>query len=115
MGDINHKWFGKIMHFKNIKKIPNAIMNLFILIIMTLWVLVGMCIFGITWTMQVQRNIFDATKGIASDNITEEDNESDVEIEKTREENKVLEERNSKMNEEDKVLRNMVGAFQNKS
>mmetsp|Transcript_38896 Transcript_38896/g.71270 ORF Transcript_38896/g.71270 Transcript_38896/m.71270 type:complete len:713 (+) Transcript_38896:152-2290(+) len=112
VGAMNHEWFGKIIHFKKSTRIPKPIMNLFTFVVMGLWFLVGLCTFGITWPRHTRRKLFSPS---VSDHLTEGESKLEVEFDIMKKENRFLDERNSRLTKENKAIRKMLDALQNKS
>lgn len=107
----SHEWFRRIVHFKKSSKIPNPIRNVFIFGVMAIWVLVGLCTLGMIWPRHARRKIFAPS---VMDHLTEDESELEMEMEKMKGENRMLEERNSIVNEENEKLKKMLDALQSK-
>ncbi|KAL7534221.1 hypothetical protein ACHAWF_004759 [Thalassiosira exigua] len=104
-----HAWFSRIVHNQKNSFVPKPIANLFTFIIMALWVLVGLCTFGIVWPRHARRKIFAPC---VSDHIAEDENLLEVEVEEMKGKYELLEEKNAKLIAENKKLREMLSEFQ---
>ena len=107
-GKIKADWFRKIIQFKKSTTIPKPIMSLFTFTVMALWVLVGLFTFGTTWPRHARRRVFAPS---TLDSLNEDDNEFEADM--MKEENQLLEERNSRLNAENEALRKTIEDLQN--
>lgn len=97
-------WFGGIIHGKINTKIPKPLYNMYIFVVLLLWVLVGLCTLGLTWPKNARKKIFAPT---TCDHVS--DDEADMELEKMKRRNASLERKNLELSKENEVLRRKLG------
>ena len=109
VGAVSHDWFNHLIHNKANSNIPRTLYNLYIIIAMALWFLVGLCTFGLTWPRHARRKIFAPS---VTDHLAEDDNQLYVDSERIRMENEILERENAELNKENEELRRQLDKFQ---